>query len=127
MDNNWFVIKDFNGFVKHTRIIVYNTYGNNTSEEVDQLVELSKLDQEELDKILSQAESIAIIKSIVKKQRNKKSKATRYIINDELYMNIVQSLGDRMTSNILHSLVNRGLVEMGFDDDANDFIFWIKE
>jgi hypothetical protein len=42
-------------------------------------------------------------------------------------MKIISAIGDRMTSNILNSLVNRGLVETAYDENADDFIFWVKE
>jgi hypothetical protein len=32
-----------------------------------------------------------------------------------------------MTSNLLNGLVNRGLVETAYDDEAEDFVFWVKE
>ena len=31
-----------------------------------------------------------------------------------------------MTSNILNGLVNKGIVETAYDDETNDFVFWIK-
>ena len=36
-------------------------------------------------------------------------------------------MNHRMTSNILNNLVNKGLVETGYDGNSNDFIFWIKD
>jgi hypothetical protein len=32
-----------------------------------------------------------------------------------------------MVSNILNSLVNKGLVETAYDAEANDFIFWVSD
>lgn len=129
-NDEWFVIKDFDSFVKQTRVLTYNSYGDKTdsesSDQVDLLMDLSINDQNELDQILTQEESAAVVKSIAIKQRNKKSKKIRYILNDSLYLDIIQSLGDRMTSNILQGLVKKGLVETGFDSESNDFIFWIK-
>jgi len=31
-----------------------------------------------------------------------------------------------MVSNILQGLVQRGIVETAFDDESNDFVFWVK-
>jgi hypothetical protein len=32
-----------------------------------------------------------------------------------------------MISNILNSLVNKGMIETAFDNKSNDFVFWIKD
>jgi hypothetical protein len=32
-----------------------------------------------------------------------------------------------MISNMLNNLVNKGVLDSGFDDESNDFIFWIKD
>jgi hypothetical protein len=32
-----------------------------------------------------------------------------------------------MVSNLLNNLVNKGVIETGFDSDSNDFVFWIKD
>jgi hypothetical protein len=31
-----------------------------------------------------------------------------------------------MISNLLNTLVNKGLVETAFDEKSNDFVFWVK-
>lgn len=131
-NEDWFVIKDLEGFIYHTRVITFNSYGKrNENQENDttihDMLDISVQDKEELDDILSYDEAATIIKSMLKKQKSKKTKELRYLLNDELYIDIVQSLGDRMTSNILQNLVKKGLVETGYDSESNDFIFWIKD
>ena len=32
-----------------------------------------------------------------------------------------------MVSNIVHGLVKRGVLHTAFDDEKNDFIFWVKK
>lgn len=129
-NDDWFTIKDFDSFVDHTRMLTYNAYGNKNDDdvsEIESLMDMSIENRKELDNILSHSEAAEIIKLLAKKQKNKKTKKIRYIINDELYISIIQTLGDRMTSNILQGLVSKGLVEMGFDNESNDFIFWIDD
>ena len=48
-------------------------------------------------------------------------------MNDIIFSDIVSKLNERMTSNIVNGLVQKGLIETAFDSEANDFIFWIKE
>ena len=48
-------------------------------------------------------------------------------MNDKMFLAIIESLNERMVSNLLNSLVNKGLVETAYDDEDDDFIFWVKE
>jgi hypothetical protein len=91
---------------------------------IDDVVENEK---EEFDKILSHKESFIIVQELVKKQKNKKTKQIRYTLNDEIFAEIVHNLNNRMVSNIINGLVQKGLIESAFDDEANDFVFWVKD
>lgn len=127
-NDEWYVIKDFESFINSTRAIVYNSLGNDqedTENDTDLTIVLEK-EKEELDKVLSYDESVIIAQGILKKQINKKTKTERYLVSDSKYIELLSSLNHRLVGNILHSLVNKGLVESGFDDEANDFIFWVK-
>jgi|688.fasta_scaffold05623_3 hypothetical protein len=128
--DEWFVIKDLDMFIDHTRKIIYNAYGKQEEDqdtESDDIIVLTTKEKEELNKILPLNESSMIIKSLMKHQKNKKTKERRLLINDTIYAKIIQSLGDRMTSNILNGLVNKGVIETGYDNDIDDFIFWVKD
>ena len=128
-DHNWFVINDIKGFADKARIIVYSNFGewNKDSELEDIVDQIPDEDMEELDKILSYNEAITIISDIARKQTNKKTHEKRYLINDDLFADIIKDLNTRMVSNILNNLVNKGLVETSYDSEADDFIFWVKE
>lgn len=125
---DWFVIQDLDKFVNHSRTLVFNSWGNKNTpnESIDSLLELKTQDQKELNNVLSFDESINIVKTFIKKQNNKKTNKHRYILNEQLYMDILEALGNRMTSNILNNLVNKGIVETAYDNEVDDFVFWIK-
>lgn len=130
MYNNWFVIKNFSEFVEASRKLVFNNFGSKLDDDSSvetMLVDLSIEDQKELDIVLSYSESATIVKSFIKKQKNKKTKESRYLVDEESYMLIITSLNDRLVSNVLNSLVNKGLVETAYDDKCNDFVFWVKD
>jgi hypothetical protein len=129
INDDWFVIKDFEGFIESTRALVFNSFGSNTKEDDQQdfLMSVSDRDKEELDKVLSYDESLTIVIGFLKKEKHKTTKKIRYLVNDSSFMKIIYSLNDRMTSNILNGLVNKGLVETAYDSESNDFIFWIKD
>ena len=124
-NNEWFIIKDLESFVKYTRKLVFESYDNDKFS--NNSTNLSSTDQEELEKLLPYNESLVIVQSIAKKQKNKKNNKTRLVINENIYIDILTGLGERMTSNIIQGLVKKGLIETAFDDESNDFVFWIKD
>ena len=128
MSEKWYVVPDLDNFTDKARAIVYNNFGvcinpDNLDILIDDVVEN---EQEEFDKVLSHQESLVIVKELVKKQKNRKTKEIRYTINDNIFADIVHRLNDRMVSNIITGLVDKGLLETAFDNESNDFIFWIK-
>lgn len=126
INDGWFIINDLDGFINASRALVFNNFG--TNEDIDPLsLYINDSDKDELDSVLSFDETKNIIITLLRKQVNKRNKKIRYLLNDNLYMEIISSIGDRMTSNILNNLVNKGLVETAYDEDKDDFIFWIKD
>jgi hypothetical protein len=128
MSETWYVVPDLDNFTDKARAIVYNNFGVwNNPDNLDILIDdVVENEQEEFDKVLSHQESLVIVTELVKKQKNRKTKEIRYTINDNIFADIVHRLNDRMVSNIINSLVQKGLVETAFDDESNDFIFWVK-
>ena len=126
---SWFVIPDLDQFTYKTRAIVFNNFGN-WNKDSDDPVDISDIeskDQEEFDQLLSHSESLVIIKEHIKKERNKRNKEIRYLLSDKIFADIVSKLNERMVSNIMSGLVNKGLVESAFDEKINDFVFWVKD
>ena len=127
-NEEWFIINNIDEFVDKTRTLVFNNFGKSDDEtDIDSLLNNIKPEnQEEFDRVLSHDESIIIMTNLAKKQKNKKNNKIRYLISDSIFYEIIQSFNDRMISNLLNTLVNKGLVETAFDDKTNDFIFWVK-
>jgi Mg/Co/Ni transporter MgtE len=126
---DWYVISDLSDFTDKARSIVYNNYGSwdNESDVEDLMDDVAETEREDFDKMLSHQECLVIVKENLKRERNKKTKKIRYILNDEIFVEIISKLNDRLTSNIMSSLVQKGLVETAFDEEENDFVFWIKD
>jgi predicted transcriptional regulator len=127
MESEWYIIKDIEKFIDTTRILVFNNFVQDGKDDINFSLDTKIDSTEELDQVLSYNESDSIIDGLIKKEINKKSKKIRYLLSDDLFLDIVESLNSRMVSNILSGLVSKGLVETAFDDSANDFIFWIKD
>jgi hypothetical protein len=130
-EDDWFYINDFEDFVDNARSLVFKFFGDANKEEKDIMAGLlSKMTTEEIEELnstLTHEESAAIISSRVRKQIHKKTKKTRYCLNDQILATIIEDLNGRMISNMLNSLVNKGFLDSAYDSDQNDFIFWVKE
>ena len=57
----------------------------------------------------------------------KKTKVAKLFMKESDYDDLLIQLNKRMVSNIVRGLVNKGFVESAFDDEKNDFIFWVKD
>jgi predicted AAA+ superfamily ATPase len=122
-----YIIKDFDAFIEATRVLVFNTFSEQKNNVLDHNISnLHEKEVNELDSVLSQSECILIAEDFITKQTNKKTKEKRYIITDSNYMSMVEAFNSRMVSNILSNLVNKGIIDSAYDEDKNDFVFWIK-
>jgi hypothetical protein len=130
-NDQWFFINDFDEFVDHSRSLVFKFFGevNNIADDsmTASLAKLSHEEIKEMDETLTHEESATIIKNHAKQQINRKTKQIRYCLTDKLLQSIIEDLNSRMVSNILNSLVNKGILDSAYDDEQNDFIFWVKE
>jgi len=136
INEEWFIINDIDDLTNSVRALVFNNFDKSNDPEVkekeDDLVnnlifEVDPAEQKELDSVLSYSESLIIVKQHIKKQIHKKTDKIRYVMNNDMFLQIIESLNSRMVSNLLNSLVNRGLVETAYDAEDDDFIFWVKE
>lgn len=114
------------------QLIFYNFAIEDDDDETDdefiaKVKNIKKEDKEELDRLLPFQESKLIFKSSIRKQVNRKTKKVRYVIRESDYDEVLVELNSRMVSNIIRSLVKKGLVETAFDDDKNDFVFWVSK
>ena len=131
-NDQWFFINDFDDFVDHSRSLVFKFFGEVKKEAEDDslmmsISQMSKQELEEMDETLTHDESAIIIINHARKQINKKTKEVRYCLTDKLLQSIIEDMNNRMISNILNSLVNKGVLDSAYDSDQNDFIFWVKE
>ena len=125
----WYIIENLDDFVDHVRGLVFNNFGESDDDtDVEkQTSDIRPENQDECDSVLSHNESKRIVCGIVKKQIHKITKVKRYLLTNKMFMTIVEALNERMTSNLLSNLVNKGLIETGFDSSVNDFVFWVKD
>ena len=126
-----FIIDNIEKFTDSARLLVFSSFGKDTIEHPDDFTELltktSEQDIKELNSVLTQKESLVIVEQNAKKQVNKNTKETRYIIDEKIFENILEALNSRLVSNLLASLSKQGLIESAYDESLNDFVFWVKD
>lgn len=126
---NNYIINDIDEFTDQARMIVYANFGKDDSSDEDVIDnrEMTTEEKAEMDAVLTHNECRSIVYSFAKKQVNKKTKVERFIINEKIFSDIIESINSRLVSNILSGLIKKGLIESAYDDKLNDFVFWVKE
>ena len=123
-----FLIEDFNQFVSAARVLVFKIFAESSSQTITQLdTVISEVDLKEINQILPLEDCLLITKQHAKTKKNKKTKKVEYYLNNKILFEIIKSFNTRMVSNILNKLSNDGAIESAFDEEKNDFIFWIPE
>lgn len=122
-----FEITDLDKFVECSRVLVFDSMGKDKNCEIGdikhEISELSDEELSELDRTLTQEESLLICKKFLTQRKD----SDRFIMSNKKYIELLDALNSRMVSNMLNSLVNRGLLETAYDTESNDFVFWVKE
>lgn len=126
----WFIVDDLDKLVESTRILVYDNF-NSSKDEPDDLnfimSDLSEDEISEMNTVLTQQECLVIAKSLVKIQKNKTTNEIRYLLSDQKFMEMIECFNSRMVSNILSSLVKKNILDSAYDEQLNDFVFWVKD
>lgn len=128
---NHYTITNLDEFTNGVRRIVFGAFGK-PADIIDKtsavlLSQLSEEEEAELETVLTHSEASVIVKSMIKKQIHNKTKRIRYVIDDQIFNDIIEALNSRIVSNILSNLVQKGVIESAFDDELGDFVFWVSE
>jgi ribonucleotide reductase beta subunit family protein with ferritin-like domain len=126
----WFIIEDLDKLVESTRILVYDNF-NSSKDEKDELnIVMSDLSAEAIDEmntVLTQQECLVIAKGLVKIQKHKTTNEVRYLLSDQKFMEMIECFNSRMVSNIISNLVKKNILDSAYDENLNDFVFWVKD
>ena len=61
------------------------------------------------------------------KKKDDDQKTSFFVIREDDYDDFLIQLNHRMISNMIKDLVKRGALESAFDDEIDDFVFWVKK
>ena len=124
--DDWLEIVSIKKIINFSRNLVYYNFDEETSN-MDDATFLEKIDnigpdtEPEMDLLLPYDECKSIFKPMIFTEEN------RMYVKDDDYDDFLIQLNQRMVSNIVHGLVKRGVLHTAFDDEKNDFIFWVKK
>ena len=119
-------IQDLDMLVDWSRKLVYCAFG---AKEDQQDIEVAMMEAESLEENKESTEELNQVlplnESIVKKKRKSNQEIVLFISDDDYHI-FLEDLNRRLVSNLIGSLVNKGVLDSAFDDERNDFIFWVK-
>lgn len=128
--NNSYTILDLDGFVEATRVLVFDAFGKEKDTDPNNLVmhieRLKQSEREELESVLTQQEAMMIAKGFMTAKKSK-NKNIKYTITENKYFEMIESMNERLVSNMIRNLTKLGLLESAYDTELNDFVFWIKD
>jgi molecular chaperone DnaK (HSP70) len=127
MKQEWYEIIDLFGFTSSLReMIIEDFYSEEEKFKKNKFGGLFKEQKEQIEKRLSLQEAENIVSSFVKTKKDNLGNQF-YTISKKSLAKALKDLNTRITSNILKDLVSKGVIDTAYDNEKNDFIFWIKD
>lgn len=132
MSESWLEIMNLEKLINFSRRVIYYNF-DDTNVKLDDDAFLDKVDNlsnqsddDEMDRILPYKEVETIFGEFLHRRKSSATEKKAWFLKDGDYDIILFNMSERMVSNIVRDLVNKGLVESAFDNDKNDFVFWVK-
>tara|TARA_Y100000004_G_scaffold159811_1_gene186913 strand:- start:629 stop:1054 length:426 start_codon:yes stop_codon:yes gene_type:complete len=123
--DDWLEVSNSQKLIDFSRKLVYYNFDDETAL-MDDTTFLNKIDNiendydPEMDVLLPFEECELIFTSFTFMDNN-----LLYITDDD-YDTFLMQMNRRMISNIVQGLVKKGVLHTAFDNEKNDFIFWVK-
>jgi len=119
-------VTDLDEFVRSLRTIILENFyeeekKRKSASEFDKLIRLKR---KKLEEKLTIQEAQSIIRPMLRATENTTGQA-EYTVSHKGFKKMLDELNKRIISNILVELCSEGLIESGFDEEKNDFIFWV--
>ena len=125
------MISNLEDLINFSRNVIYNNLGECEETDAEEFFEkiktMTQENKDELDRILPYKECKIIMKEFTIRKRNKNTKKTALFMRESDYNKVLEELNQRMVSNIISNLVSKDILEMAFDEEKNDFVFWVKQ
>lgn len=115
-----YLINDLDEFVSYVRKISFEAFCESNGLNVNELAE------DDINKEIDDSISLVEVKNIVLSNVTK-TKNEEYKFKEKKLTKILMDINSRILSNALNNLVKKNLVEVAFDEEQNDFVFWAKD
>lgn len=125
-DDLIYVMSDITELVNQVRKIVFAGFGFENVDEDQLSTLLAEIDDAELDETISFDECKVIAMDYFETKTTKRGKK-KYILTNDNFNSFIEAVNARLVSNILTELVDKGQLESAWDEEANDFIFWVAD
>lgn len=120
-------IKDLTNSVRHVAFNHFGKWNDETDVDLQECMSISPEESEELNRLIPYAESRKIVRRRLLKQKHKYTNKVRYIMSEDNFFEMISDLNTSMVSGLLAKLASQELINVAFDDEVNDFVFWTKE
>jgi len=123
--DDWMEVSNSKKLIDFSRKLVYYNFDDETAlmDDITFLNKIDKIDLDydpEMDVLLPFNECEIIFMSFTFMEDK-----VLYIKDDD-YDTFLMQMNRRMISNIVQGLVKKGVLHTAFDNEKNDFIFWVK-
>jgi hypothetical protein len=117
----WIEIKNINNFLEKIRNKSFELFleiNNDMNDEISKKIEENNFC---VDDIITEKEVEMIVLPFLK-NNNKKYRFTKKSLDK-----IIENLNSRIISNSINKLASIDIFEVAYDNDLDDFVFWIKK
>jgi hypothetical protein len=132
-EDEWMEVINLQKLVNFSRKVIYYNFDDENKNLSDKsfLEKIEKISTEEsikeMEDVLPFKEVETIFGNYLYRRKDKSTNKKGWFMKEKDYNTILEELAERMVSNIVRNLVKKGLVEMAFDEEKNEFVFWPVE
>jgi len=132
-EDEWMEVINLQKLVNFSRKVIYYNFDDENKNLSDKsfLEKIEKISTEEsikeMEDVLPFKEVETIFDNYLYRRKDKSNNKKGWFMKEKDYNTILEELAERMVSNIVRNLVKKGLVEMAFDEEKNEFVFWPVE
>lgn len=129
MKEEYLEIQNLKEFIKSSRETSYKTVKRNLDKkseitDVEQLlIDYLQVTNSTLEDVLPDKE----VEGLIRSDLIEKTNADTLYFKKNKYRNYAEKLCSRLLYNMLHNLAKLDIVEVGFDNETDGFIFWKKQ
>lgn len=120
-----YTMHDPDEFINQIRRLVFAGFGIKDLEDNELQHLIEEIDEEEMDKTISFDECKLIAMEYLEPKKIRRK--IKYFLTEDSFTHLVEAINARLVSNLITELVDMGQLESAWDNEANDFIFWVKE